>query len=160
MTKILEQESRASSPSIQQPGPQETPPFMPVINMIDRHPEACIKGDISFRVTEREAGRGPVTGHYSVETKDIPEPPFFLWYAQDGEVLSCHERSSDIVFDLRGEREGQWWTPVNLPGASMGQLWTTMIAVQVMGADALDSIVSSTFIQILVIGEDALGKVA
>jgi hypothetical protein len=154
MNKMLEHREKAPLQSTRLSSPSEKASFIAAIGALDRHPEASIKGDISFCVTRQQVIAGPITGHYRVETKDLQEPIFFYWHAQDGEVLNRNASSTEIAFDLRGERTGPWWTPATLGGGSKGQLWTSVISVQVTGADALYSIISATFVQILVIGED------
>src|SRR5947209_9247431 len=88
---------------------QKLRPFFPQAGMAsvavvedrDRHPKACIKGDISiFSVAEQEVARGPITGHYTVVMEAMAEPLFVLWQAQNGAVLNRSARSTDIAFDL------------------------------------------------------------
>jgi hypothetical protein len=154
MKKMLEQEEKTALQLTRLSSPSEKASFIASIEAIDRHPEACIKGDISFCVTRQQVIAGPITGHYRVETKDLREPIFFHWHAQDGAFLNRNARSTEIAFDLRSERTIPWWTPVTLEGGSKGQLWTSVISVQVTGADALYSIISGTFVQILVTEEE------
>lgn len=160
MKKIFEQRDSAALPLSRISFPQERSSFAPVIEARERHPQAAIKGDIRFCVTQREAMHGPITGHYHVETQDVQEPLFFLWHAQDGEVLNRSARSTDIVFDLRGEHTPQCWTSVILGRAGTGHLWTSVISVQVTDAEAHNSIVNGIFVQILVTREDTIEKVA
>ena len=105
----------------------------------DRHPEASIKGDLGLIVTEQEVVRGPITGHYTVETQDMREPLFVRWHAQHGRVQNRSARSTAIAFDLSGTRAGQ--------------IWTAVITVQVTDAETCDTIIKGTFVQIRVMDE-------
>jgi hypothetical protein len=161
MKKMLKHGETALLQWHQSSSPRERVSSGTVVEAIDRLPKASIRGDINFCVTEQEIMRGPIIGRYRVETEDLQEPLFCLWCAQDGEVLNRNARSTDIAFDLSGERTSQCWMPVILDGSCTGQLWTSVVSVQVMGArDAHDSIVSGIFVQILVTGEDVLEEVA
>ena len=87
-------------------------------------------------VTEQEVARGPITGNYTVETQDMREPLHVLWLAQDGEVFNRCACTTPIAFDLSGTRAGQ--------------MWTTVITVQVTDAETFSTIIEGTFVQIFV----------
>jgi hypothetical protein len=107
-----------------------------VVTNRDRHPHVALTGDLRLSVTEQEVARGPITGQYTVETPDLPEPPFVLWQARNGRVLNRSARSTAITFDLSGARADQ--------------IWTSVITVQVTDAETYNTIVIGTFVQILV----------
>jgi hypothetical protein len=159
MKKVLQRGETASLLLAQPSHTQGKVSSFTIVEAIDRRLKAFIKGDISFCVTEQEVARGPISGHYCVETEGMQEPLFFLWSAQNGVVLNRNARSTYIAFDLRGERTSPSWTPVILGGACTGQLWTSVILVQVTGADTHSSIVSGIFVQIFVMSEDVLEKI-
>lgn len=119
---------------------------MAVVEDRDRHPKACIKGDIICSVAEQEVARGPITGHYTVVMEDMAEPLFVLWQAQNGAVLNRSARSTAIAFDLSE--------------ACVGQLWTSEITVQVTDAVTFDTVVSGTFIQMMVTSDRLRERVA
>ena len=151
MNKMIEHGETALRQWHQASSPRERVSFDTAFVAIDRHPKAAIRGDVHFCVTEQEIMRGPIIGHYRVETEDLQEPLFFLWCAQEGEVLNRSERSTDIAFDLSDERTSQCWMSVILDAPCTGHLWTSVVSVQVMGAgDAHESIVSGIFVQIFV----------
>ena len=160
MKKMLHRRETAPQPLTYSSFPREMVSPVTDVEGTDRNPRAFIRGDISFCVTEREVMLGPSIGHYRVEAKGMQEPLFFLWHAQNGIVLHPHAGSTDIAFDLRGERTNPWWTPVTLEGGARGQLWTSVISVQVTSVDARVSLISGTFVQILVTEEDVLKNLA
>jgi hypothetical protein len=146
MKKTLEGREAPLLEQIQPFFPQERIASVAVVEDSDRHPKAFIKGDISIFVTEQEVARGPITGCYTVETEDTREPLFVLWHAQNGAVLNCSARSTAIAFDLSG--------------AHVDQLWTPVITVQVTDAVTYDTVVSGTFIQVLVTSDCLLERIA
>jgi hypothetical protein len=81
-----------------------------------------------------------------VVMEDIAEPLFVLWQAQNGAVLDRSARSTAIAF--------------NLSEACAGQLWTSEVTVQVTDAITYDTVVSGTFIQMLVTSDRLLERVA
>jgi hypothetical protein len=81
-----------------------------------------------------------------VVMEDMAEPLFVLWQAQNGAVLDRSARSTVIAFDLSE--------------ACAGQLWTSEITVQVTDAITYDTVVSGTFIQMLVTSDRLLERVA
>ncbi len=129
-------------------------PFFPQAGMAsvarasdrDRHPKAWITGDMIFSLAEQEVARGPITGHYTVVVEDMEEPLFVLWRAQNGAVLHRSARSTAIAFDLSE--------------ACAGQRWTSEIAVQVTDAVTYDTVVSGTFVQVLVTSNRLLERTA
>ena len=108
----------------------------PTIQNRERHPRVFLKGDLRFSVTEQEIAHGPVIGHYTVETQDMQEPPNILWHAQNGRVLSHCAQSTYITFDLLEARAGQ--------------IWTSVITVQVTNTETFDTVIKGTFVQISV----------
>ena len=147
MKKTLNNREASLLQKLQPFFPQEGMASVAVAEDRDRHPKACIKGDISiFSVTEQEVARGPITGRYTVVMEDMAEPLFVLWQAQNGAVLNRYARSTDIAFDLSE--------------ACAGQLWTSEITVQVTDAATYDTVVSGTFIQILVTSDRKLERIA
>jgi hypothetical protein len=84
-------------------------------------------------VTESDAARGPITGSYRIETREMQEPLRVLWGAE-GQVQSRQTRATDITFAL--------------PGARAGQMWIYSVQAQV--TDQRTSIVTGVFVQILV----------
>ena len=133
-------------PKLQPFFPQEGIASVAVVEDSDRHPKAWITGDIIFSLAEQEVARGPITGHYTVVTEDMAEPLFVLWWAQNGTVLNRSARSTAITFDLSE--------------ACVGQRWTSEIMVQVTDAVTYDTVVSGTFIQVLVTSDRLLERVA
>lgn len=102
----------------------------------DRQRRASITGDLAIMVTEQEVARGPITGNYTVETQDMREPLHVLWHEQDGEVFNRCTCTTPIASLLSGTRAGQ--------------MWTTVITVQVTDAETFSTIIEGTFVQILV----------
>jgi hypothetical protein len=147
MKKTRNNREASLLPKLQPFFPQEGMPPLAVVEDCDRHPRAWIKGDRSIcSVAEQEVARGPITGHYTVVMEDIAEPLFVLWQAQNGAVLDRSARSTAIAFDLSE--------------ACAGQLWTSDITVQVTDAITYDTVVSGTFIQMLVTSDRLLERVA
>jgi len=103
----------------------------------ERQPNITLIGDFCFSVTEQEALCGPVIRLYHVARTNMREPRFLLWRAQDGDVLSPSAHSTAIAFHVKG--------------VHAGQLWTSVISVQLTDAD--NTIILGTFVQILVTGE-------
>jgi hypothetical protein len=85
---------------------------------------------------KQEITHGPIRGHYTVETQDMCEPLDVRWSAQEGTVLDRCARSTEIAFDLGGTRAGQ--------------LWTSVVGVQVTEAESFDTIILGAFVQIRV----------
>ena len=160
MKKMLHRRETAPQPLTSSSFPRERVSPVTDVEGTDRNPRAFIRGNLSACVTEREVMRGPIIGYYRVEMKGMQEPLFFLWHAQNGIVLHPQARSTEIAFDLRDECMSQWWTPVILESAARGQLWTSVISMQVTSVDGHVSLVSGTFVQILVTEEDVLKKPA
>ena len=146
MNKTRNNREAPALPTLQPFFPQEGMASVAVVEDRDRHPKAWIKGDIIFSLAEQEVARGPITGHYTVVMEDIAEPLFVLWQAQNGAVLDSSARSTAIAFDLSE--------------ACAGQLWTSEITVQVTDAITYDTVVSGTFIQMLVTSDRQLERVA
>ena len=146
MKKTRNNREASLLPKLQPFFPQEGMASVAVVEDRDRHPKACIKGDIICCVAEQEVARGPITGHYTVVMEDMAEPLFVLWQAQNGAVLNRSARSTAIAFDLSE--------------ACVGQLWTSEITVQVTDAVTYDTVVSGTFIQMLVTSDRLLERVA
>lgn len=96
-------------------------------------PQVLIRGDLRLSVTEWEAAHGPITGHYSIETREMQEPLQVCWGAE-GQVLNRQARATDIAFEM--------------PKAQAGQRWTYLVQAQV--TDRRTSIVTGVFVQILV----------
>ena len=145
MKKTLDYREAPSLQQIQPFFPQERIASVAVVEDSERHPKASIKGDIRFFVTEQQVARGPITGHYTVETEDMQEPLLRLWRAQNGEVLNRSAPFTAIAFDLSGAR--------------VGEPWTSVITVQVTDADTHDAIISGTFVQIFVRASGSTGQV-
>ena len=128
-----------AAPSFQESQPSLLPletASRAVLHESDRLTSASIKGDLAIMVSEQEVARGPIIGHYTVETQDMSEPLFVFWHAPDGKPLNHCARSTAIAFDLCGTRAGH--------------MWTTVITVQVTETQTCDTIVASTFVQIRV----------
>jgi hypothetical protein len=96
-------------------------------------PYVVITGDLQLCVTEAEAGRGPITGRYSIETRQMQEPLQVCWGAE-GQVRHPQARATDIAFAM--------------PQARAGQRWIYLVQAQV--TDQRTSIVTGVFVQILV----------
>jgi hypothetical protein len=96
-------------------------------------PQVVIIGDLRLSVTESEAAHGPITGSYSIETRQMQEPFQVLWGAE-GQVRNRQARATDIAFEM--------------PQARAGQMWIYSVQAQV--TDQRTSIVSGVFVQILV----------
>src|SRR5881398_19816 len=84
-------------------------------------PQVVVIGDLRLSVTESEAAHGPITGHYSIETREMQEPLQVCWGAE-GQVRN------------RQARAGQRW----------------IYPVQAQVTDQRTSIVTGVFVQILV----------
>jgi hypothetical protein len=97
-------------------------------------PHAVITGDLRFAVTESDAARGPISGNYRIETREMQESFWVLW-GTEGQVQSRHARVTEIIFALAGARVGQMW----------------IYQVQAQVTDRRTSIVTGVFVQILVI---------
>jgi hypothetical protein len=146
MKKTRNNREASVLPKLQPFFPQDQMASVAVVEGRGRHPKAWIKGDIIFSLGEQEVARGPITGHYTVVMEDMAEPLFVLWQAQNGAVLNRSARSTAIVFDLSE--------------ACVGQLWTSEITVQVTDAVTYDTVVSGTFIQMLVTSDRLLERTA
>jgi hypothetical protein len=133
-------------PKLQPFFPQDQMAWVACASDRDRHPKAWITGDIICSLAEQEVARGPITGHYTVVMEDMAEPIFVLWQAQNGAVLNRSARSTAIAFDLSE--------------ACAGQRWTSEITVQVTDAVTYDTVVSGTFIQVLVTSDRLLERIA
>jgi len=96
-------------------------------------PQVVILGDLWLSVTESEAAHGPITGHYSIKTRDMQEPLQVCWGAE-GQVCNRQARATDIAFAM--------------PQAQAGQKW--IYAVQAQVTDQRTSIVIGVFVLILV----------
>jgi len=96
-----------------------------------------LTADLPTPVTVQQVAHGPIRGQYTVQTQDMREPLGVRWSAQDGEVLDRCARSTEIAFDLGG--------------TGAGQLWTSVVGVQVTEAETFDTIVLGVFVQIRVI---------
>ena len=126
--------------------PQEEMASVVVVEDRDRHPKAWITGDIVCSLAEQEVAHGPITGHYTVVTEDMAEPLSVLWWTQNGVVLDRSARSTAIAFDLSE--------------ACVGQRWTSEITVQVTDAVTYDTVVSGTFIHMLVTNDRLRERIA
>ncbi len=146
MKKTLNNREASVLAGLQPFFPQEGMASVAVVEDRDRYPKAWIKGDIIFSLAEQEVARGPITGHYTVVTEDMAEPLSVLWQAQNGAVLNRSARSTAIAFDLSA--------------AFAGQRWTSEITVQVTDAVTYDTVVSGTFIQMLVTSDRLLERIA
>jgi hypothetical protein len=118
----------------QQPSPPATQTSLPHV---------VITGDLRLVVIESDAARGPITGSYCIETREMQEPLLVLWSAE-GQVLSRQARATDITFEMRGTRAGQ----------------TLIYPVQVQVTDRWTSVVSGVFVQILVTADTPLQEAA
>jgi hypothetical protein len=96
-------------------------------------PHVVITGDLRLAVTESDAARGPITGNYRIETRELQESFWVLWGAE-GQVQNRHARVTEIIFALAGARVGQMW----------------IYQVQAQVTDRRTSIVTGVFVQILV----------
>ena len=96
-------------------------------------PYVVITGDLQLVVTESDVARGPITGHYSIETQEMQEPLQVYWGAE-GQVCNRQARATDIAFEM--------------PQAQAGQSWIYPVQAQV--TDQRTSIVTGVFVQILV----------
>jgi hypothetical protein len=96
-------------------------------------PRVVITGDLRLSVTESEAAHGPITGHYSIETRQMQEPLQVYWGAE-GQVCNRQASVTDIAFEM--------------PQAQAGQSWIYPVQAQV--TDRRTSIVTGVFVQILV----------
>ena len=108
-----------------------------VLHVSDRHARVRLTAELPSTVTAQEVSHGPIRGQYTVEAPDMQEPLGVRWSAQDGAVLDRCARSTEIAFDLGGTRAGQ--------------LWTSVVGVQVTEAETCDTIILGTFVQIRVI---------
>src|SRR5438067_8593941 len=97
-------------------------------------PQVVITGDLLLSVTASEAAHGPITGHYSIEIRQMQEPLQVYWGAE-GQVCNRQARATDIAFEM--------------PQAQAGQRWIYPVQAQV--TDRRTSIVTGVFVQILVI---------
>src|SRR2546421_10088073 len=71
-------------------------------------PQVVVIGDLRLSVTESEAAHGPITGHYSIETRDMQEPLQVCWGAE-GQVCNRQARATDIAFAMPQAKAGQKW---------------------------------------------------
>ena len=96
-------------------------------------PQVVVIGDLRLSVTESEAAHGPITGHYSIETREMQEPLQVCWGAE-GQVRNRQAKATDIAFEMQQARAGQSW----------------IYTVQAQVTDQRTSIVAGVFVQILV----------
>jgi hypothetical protein len=136
MKKTRNNRGTSVFPKLQPFVSQEGVAYVAVVEDRDRHPKAWITGDLNFSLAEQEVAHGPILGHYTVVVEDMAEPLFVLWQAQKGAALDRSARSAAIAFDLSA--------------ACAGQRWTSEIMVQVTDAVTYDTVVSGTFIKVLV----------
>jgi hypothetical protein len=136
MNKTLAVRAAPSVQEIQPSFPPEGIASRAVLQESDRLTSASIKGELGISVTEQEIARGPITRLYTVETQDMRKPLIVRWHAEDGNVLNRSARCTAITFDLSGTRAGQ--------------MWTTVITVQVTDAETYDTNSIGTFVQIRV----------
>jgi len=99
-------------------------------------PHVVITGDLQLVVTESDVARGPITGHYSIETQEMQEPLQVYWGAE-GQVCNRQARATDIAFEMHQAQAGQSW----------------IYPVQAQVTDQWTSIVTGVFVQILVIAD-------
>src|SRR5258708_38834157 len=71
-------------------------------------PRVVITGDLRLSVTESEAAHGPITGHYSIETRQMQEPLQVYWGAE-GQVCNRQASVTDIAFEMPQAQAGQSW---------------------------------------------------
>ena len=100
------------------------------------HPQVVITGDLRLSVTESDAAHGPITGSYSIETREMQEPLQVCW-GTEGQVRNRQSMSTDITFEM--------------PQAQAAQMWIYPVQAQV--TDRRTSIVTGVFVQILVIAD-------
>ena len=142
MSYTPEQISRASSPAIQGSIAEQVLRMPDKIPENDDMPGIVITGNIRLRVTESYAARGPVTGHYRIETKGMQEPLHVIWMIE-GNVLNHTAYSIDVAFDLRGIRAGE--------------TLTRMLSAQVTDCNGHGHIFHySVFVQIFVVKDDLI----
>ena len=146
MNKTRNNREASALPKLQPFSPQDQMASVAVVDDRDRHPKAWITGDISCSLAEQEVARGPITGHYTVVVEDMAEPLSVLWRAQNGAVLNRSARSTAIAFDLSE--------------ACVGRRWTSEITVQVTDAVTYDTVVSGTFIHMLVTSDRLRKRIA
>src|SRR5437868_15444364 len=71
-------------------------------------PQVVITGDLRLSVTESEAAHGPITGHYSIETRQMQEQLQVYWGAE-GQVCNRQTSATDIAFEMPHAQAGQRW---------------------------------------------------
>jgi hypothetical protein len=103
-----------------------------------------LTADFLSSVAVQEVAHGPIRGLCTVETQGMRELLDVRWFAQDGEVLDRCARSTEIAFDLSG--------------TEAGQLWTSVVGVQVTEVETFYTIILGTFVQIQVIGAEHLAS--
>jgi hypothetical protein len=106
---------------------------------ITSQPKVLIKGDIRLRVAEPYAARRPVKGRYQIDIEGLQEPLHVLWMIE-GHVLSQTVHALEVAFDVRG-------TPA---GATL----TRQLTAQVTESGGHGCIVSSVFVQIVVVHDE------
>ena len=136
MNKTLAVKADPSLPESQPPFPPGGSAERPVLRVSDRHARVMLTADLPSMVTVQEVTHGPIRGLYTVEVQDMRAPLGVRWSAQDGTVLDRCARSTEIAFDLGG--------------TGAGQLWTSVVGVQVTEAESFDTIILSAFVQIRV----------
>jgi len=133
--------------------PESHPSFPPepawseqrvVLHARDRQARVWLTADLPSWVTVQEVIRGAIRGVCTVETQDMREPLGVRWSAQEGEVRDRCARSTEIAFDLSG--------------TEAGQLWTSVVGVQVTEAETFDTIILGTFVPIEVIDAEHLAS--
>jgi hypothetical protein len=101
------------------------------VPLLQKGGTSCLPPLISQK--ELEAAHGPITGPYSIETRQMQEPLQVYWGAE-GQVCNRQARATDIAFEM--------------PQAQAGQSWIYPVQAQV--TDQRTSIVTGVFVQILV----------
>src|SRR5947209_19565542 len=71
-------------------------------------PQVVVIGDLRLSVTESEAAHGPITGHYSIEIRQMQEPLQVYWGAE-GQLCNRQTRVTDIAFEMPQVQAGQMW---------------------------------------------------
>jgi hypothetical protein len=140
MSSTLKHIEQAQAPAIQVPLANEVSHLPGRVRGTGGIPKVLIRGDIRLRVTQSNAVRRPVKGHYHIETEGMQEPLHVIWIIE-GKVLNHTVHSLDVEFDVRG-----------MPA---GETLTRVLTAQVTDTNGQGCIVhSSVFIQIFVVRDD------
>src|SRR5947209_1015271 len=108
MRQTLEHRERTSSSGRYAPLPTGSSLLKNILK-VESEPRVIITGDVRLHVTELDAARKAVKGHYTLETDGMQSPMHVIWMI-DGHMLTESDHDIEITFDVRGKPVGETLT--------------------------------------------------